>query len=88
MKSETTLVWTESRVELHTVSSVDLSLELVVLPDNSELDDSLRDGDHLEGRSVFGLLLKKAGVFEGRGKLCMGERLANYMLYVITKKSP
>ena len=70
VESETTLVWTKSRVELHTVSAVDLSLEFVVLPHNSELDDSLWDGNDLEGSLVFGLLFEEGGVFEGGDKLC------------------
>lgn len=70
MKSETTLVWAESGVELNSVSAVDLGLEFVILPDDSELDDSLGDGDDLEGGLVFGVLLEEGGVFEGGDELC------------------
>lgn len=44
-------------------------LTLVILPDNTELNDALGDGDHLEGLAVLGLLLEKSGVLESRGKL-------------------
>jgi hypothetical protein len=47
MESEAALVWAKGRVELDTISAVDLGLSLVVLPDDAELDDSLGDGDDL-----------------------------------------
>jgi hypothetical protein len=72
VESETTLVWTESRVELDTVTTVDLWLVLVIFPDDAELDDSFWDGDDLQGGLVFRLLLKKGGVFEGRDQLWRG----------------
>lgn len=59
VETETTLVRTEGRVELHTVALVDLALALVVLPDNTELDDALRDGGNLEGLLVLGVLLEE-----------------------------
>ena len=65
MKAETALVGTQGRVELHTVSSIDLHLSLVVLPDHSELDDPFGDGSDLEGGLVFRVLLEEGGVFEG-----------------------
>lgn len=65
MKSKTSLVWTQGRVELYTISSVDLHLSLVILPDHSELDDSFRNGSNLEGGLVFRILLEERGVFEG-----------------------
>lgn len=61
MEAETTLVRTESRVELHTVALVDLALALVVLPDDAELDDALGDGDNLESLLVLGVLLEERG---------------------------
>ena len=70
VETETTLVGTESRVELHTVALVDLTLALVVLPDDAELDDALRDGGDLEGLLVLGVLLEEGGVLEGGDKLC------------------
>jgi hypothetical protein len=70
VKSQTTLVGTESRVELHTVTLVDLALALVVLPDNAELDDALGDGGNLESLLVLGVLLEEGRVLEGRDELC------------------
>lgn len=70
MEAETALVGTESRVELHAVSLLDLALALVVLPDNAELDDALGDGDDLEGLLVFGVLGEKGGGLEGGDELC------------------
>jgi hypothetical protein len=55
---------------LHAVALVDLALAGVVLPDNAELDDALRDGDDLEGLLVLGVLLEEGGRLEGGGKLC------------------
>jgi hypothetical protein len=43
VKSETALVWAESRVELDTISAVDLGLQLVIFPDDTELNDALGD---------------------------------------------
>lgn len=69
MKSETTLVRAKGRVELDTVATVDLEVAGIVLPDDAELDHTLRDGDDLEGSPVLGLLLEQGAVLEGRGKL-------------------
>lgn len=69
VETETALVWTEGRVELHAVTTVDLHVSLVVLPDNAELDDALWDRDDLEGGLVLGVLLEEGGVLEGRGEL-------------------
>ncbi|KAH3663997.1 hypothetical protein OGAPHI_004711 [Ogataea philodendri] len=41
VQSQTSLVWAESRVELHSVTSVNVHHSLVILPGDSELDDSL-----------------------------------------------
>ena len=70
MEAETALVGTESRVELHTVSLLDLALALVVLPDNTELDDALGDGDDLKGLLVFGVLGEEGGGLKGGDELC------------------
>lgn len=70
MKSETTLVRSQGRIELHAVSSIDLNLVLVIFPHHTELDDALRDGGDLEGGAVFGVLLEQGRVLEGRGELC------------------
>jgi hypothetical protein len=70
VKAETALVGTESRVELHAVSLLDLALALVVLPDNTELDDALGDGDDLEGLFVFGVLGEEGGGLKSGDELC------------------
>ena len=69
MEAETALVGTESGVELHAVSLLDLALALVVLPDNAELDDALGDGDDLKSLLVFGVLGEEGGGLEGGDEL-------------------
>jgi hypothetical protein len=69
VQTETTLVWTESRVELNAVATVYLDLVLVVFPDNTELDDTFWDGGDLESFLVFGVLLEEGGVLKGGGQL-------------------
>ena len=71
VKAETTLVRTESRVVLDTEATVDLNLTLVVLPDDTELDDALRDCGNLEGTLVLRVLLEQRAVLEGRCELCV-----------------
>lgn len=75
METETTLVGAKGRVELNTVTAVDLNLTLVVLPNDTELDDALGDGSDLEGGLVLGVLLEQGGVLEGRGQLYNWEPL-------------
>jgi hypothetical protein len=70
VETKTALVRTESGVELHTVALVDLALALVVFPDNTELDDTLGDGDNFESLLVLGVLLEKGGGLEGGDELC------------------
>ena len=70
MQPETALVGTEGRVELHTISAVDLEVALVVLPDDAELDHALGDGNDLEGDLVFGVLLEERAVLERARELC------------------
>lgn len=65
VKAETSFIGAQGRIELHTVSSIDLHLSLVVFPDNSELYDSFWNGSDLEGSLVFGVLFEEGGVFEG-----------------------
>lgn len=69
MESETALVRSQSRVELHTVAPVDLNVALIIFPCDPELDDSFWDCGDLKGFPVFRVLLEKAGMLEGRGKL-------------------
>ena len=73
VEPKTSLIWPQGRVELDTISSIDLDLPLVILPDHSELDDSFRYGSNLEGGLVFRVLLEEGGVFEGRNELCHRE---------------
>jgi hypothetical protein len=69
VESKTTLVGAESRVELHTVAIVDLAFALVVLPDDTELDDALGDGGDLEGLLVLGVLVEERRRLEGGDEL-------------------
>lgn len=64
MEAKTSLVRSQGGVVLNAVSIVDLDLEVVVFPDDTELDDTLRDGSDLESLAVLWVLLKKRGVFE------------------------
>jgi hypothetical protein len=79
VETETTLVGTESRVVLDAVTAVDLDLVLVVLPDDTELDDALGDGGDLESTLVLGVLLEESRVLEGRGKLCRFHVSSDYL---------
>lgn len=76
MESKAALVWPQGRVELHSVSPIDLHLALVVLPDDAELNDSFGDGGDLEGGLVLGVLLEEGGVLEGGDELCGKQRSA------------
>lgn len=69
MESETALVRAQSGIELDAVSFVDLALALVVLPDNAELDDALRDSGDLESLPVLGVLLEDGRVLKGGDEL-------------------
>ena len=53
MESQTTLVGTESRVELNSVSTVDLEIALVILPSDTELNNTLGDGDDRQSSLEF-----------------------------------
>lgn len=69
METETALVWSESGVELNTVSTVDLELAIVVLPGNTELNNTLGDGDDGESGLELGGDSEELGAGEGRLKL-------------------
>lgn len=71
VETETTLVGTKSGVELDTESTVDLDLVVVILPDDTELNHTLGDGDNGESLAVFRVLLEQSRVLKGRGKLCI-----------------
>ena len=55
MEAQTALVWTNGRVELHTVATVDLHLAFVVNPGHAELQNAVLfvfgvlGNDRLEG---------------------------------------
>lgn len=70
VESQATLVGAQCGVKLHTVATVDLRLELVIFPDNTELNNSLWDLDDLQSSLVLWVLLKETGRLQGRGKLC------------------
>jgi hypothetical protein len=61
VQTETALVRTESRVELDSETAVDGDREVVALPGDSELDDTLGDLDDGEGAAVVGVLLEELG---------------------------
>jgi hypothetical protein len=62
VQPQTALVRTEGRVELNTVTTVDLDVTLVVLPGDAELDDTLGDLKDLERATVGRVLLEELGV--------------------------
>jgi hypothetical protein len=70
VQTQAALVGAERRVELHTVTAVDLEVAGIVLPDNAELDDTLGDRDDLERRAELGVLLEEGAVLEREGELC------------------
>ena len=72
MEPQATLVGTESRVELNTVTPVDVELSLVVLPDNTELDDTLRNGNNGKALLKLGVNLEELGGLESGDKLAVG----------------
>ena len=53
VETEAALVRSDGRVELHSVASVHLSLALVILPCNAELDESFRMNDPLDDCVCF-----------------------------------
>ena len=72
VEPQTTLVGAESRVKLDTVTPVDMELSLVVLPDNTELDDTLGNGDNGKALLEFGVNLEKLRGLESGDKLAVG----------------
>ena len=68
VEAKTAFVGAQRRVKLHTVSTIDLDLALVIFPDNSELDDTLRNRSDLESLFIFRVLLEEGGVFESRNQ--------------------
>jgi hypothetical protein len=72
VETETTLVGAEGRVELHTETTVDLELALVILPDDAELNHALGDGDNSEGLAVLGVSLEEGRVLKSGGEFLVG----------------
>lgn len=70
MEAEAALVRAQGRVELDAVPAVDLQLAGIIFPDDTELDDALGDGGHLEGDAVLGVLLEQGAVLECVYELC------------------
>lgn len=70
MEAETTLVRAQCRVELHTVSTVDVNVTIVIFPGDTELDDTLRNGNDGQAFPQFGLQMEEFGLLEGRDELC------------------
>jgi len=75
VQSETTLVRTESRVELNSETPVDGDRSVIPLPSDSEVDDSLRNLNDIECSSVLGVLDEER--LKGRGDLV--DRLKNQL---------
>lgn len=73
VESKTTLVGAKSAVVLHTVTTVDLEVALVVVPGNTELDDTLGDGGDSESGAVLGVLGEERAVLKSRSKLCIDD---------------
>ena len=69
MKSKTSLIGAQGRVELYTISLIDLHLVLVVLPNYTKLYDSLRYSDNLKSSLVFGVFFEEGGVLESGDKI-------------------
>lgn len=72
VEAKATLVGTQGGVELNAIALVDLDLALIIFPNDTELDDALRNGDHGKRLAVLGVLLEKSGVVEGGGELFVG----------------
>jgi hypothetical protein len=70
VEAKTALVGTKGRVELDAVATVHTKLALIILPGDTELDDTLGDGANLEGLAVLGVLGEERAVLERRGELC------------------
>ena len=64
METEPSFVWSQSRVELHSVTPVDLYFSLVVLPDHTELYHAFRNRGNLQSLLVLRIFLEEGGIFE------------------------
>jgi hypothetical protein len=70
MEPQSAFVWTESRVELDSITAIDLWLSLVILPHDTKLDYAFWNRDDLQGGLVFRMLFEERAVFEGRDEFC------------------
>lgn len=86
METETALVGTEGRVELNTISTVDLELALVVLPSNTELNHALGDGNDGKSSLELGGDLEELGVGEARLELCNSNEKGQQSKFRISRK--
>ena len=73
VKAKTAFIWSQGRVELHTVPSIDLDLVFVIFPDNTELNHAFGNSSDFKGLSVFRVLLEERGVLERPDKLLREE---------------
>ena len=64
METKSSFIWSQSRVELHSVAPVDLYFSLVVLPDDTELYNAFRDRSNLQSLLIFRIFLEERGVLE------------------------
>ena len=64
METESSFVWSQSRVELHSVTPINLYFSLVVLPNNTELYHAFRDRGNLQSLLVFRIFLEEGGILE------------------------
>jgi hypothetical protein len=69
MESKAPFVGANRRIELDAISAVDLGLELVIFPDDTELDDPLGNRNDLESLLVLRVLFEERGIFKGGGQL-------------------
>ena len=65
MESQPSFVRAKSRVELNTVSAVDLEFAFVVFPNDTELNDTLWDGNDFESSFVLWVFFKERTSLQG-----------------------
>lgn len=64
METESSFVWSQSRVELHPVTPIDLHFSLVVFPDHTKLYHALRNRGNLQSFLVFRIFLKERRILK------------------------
>jgi hypothetical protein len=70
VESQTTLVRAKGRVELDSEGAVHLQLAVVVLPHDTELDNTFWDGGDSQGGAVFGVIAEEGAVLESAHEFC------------------